>query len=249
MLNKNKMKGEFLIDINCDLGEGYDDAQIIPYISSANIATGFHAGSPSIMSSCIDLCLQHEVHIGAHPSFWDRENFGRTVQHISQRELFDILVYQIGAIYQMSKARNTFLHHVKPHGALYNLSAKNNEVAMTIAQAVKAIDSNIVLYGLAGSASLDIAKSIGLKTFAEGFADRRYHESGMLVSREQAEATHATTEESVNQAMRLAEQLPVESIEGALVQFKVDTICIHGDHDDAVDLAVNIYQNMGNLYS
>lgn len=245
----SRMKEGFQIDINCDLGEGFDDAKIMPYISSANIATGFHAGSPSIISSCIDLCLEHDVHIGAHPSFWDRDHFGRSIQQISQQDLFDILVYQIGAVYQMCKVKNACLHHVKPHGVLYNLSAQNKEVAETIAQAVKSIDENIMLYGLAGSVSLQMAKYIGLKTYAEGFADRRYNELGALVQRSEVGATHATIEESVSQAMRLMKKLPIESKEGVSIQLEVDTICIHGDQEGALDLAVSIYDEVFKLNS
>lgn len=238
------MKNQLPIDINCDMGEGFDDALLLPYISSANIATGFHAGDPSTMSGCIELCLQNNVHIGAHPSFWDRDNFGRITQNISSKELYDLLLYQIGAIYQMCLAKNTILHHVKPHGALYNQSAIDIEIATTIAKAVKSIDKNLILYGLAGSISLEAARDEDLRVYAEGFADRRYLSTGQLVPRTQPDACYSATEESVLQAEKFARQLPVTSIEGKELLLSVDTICIHGDHDGAEVLAREIYERL-----
>lgn len=233
-------KENWLIDINCDVGEGFEDALIIPWVSSANIATGFHAGSPAIMSSCIELCLEHHVKIGAHPSFWDRENFGRIVQSISKRELRDILLYQIGAMYQICEAYGTQLHHVKPHGALYNLSAQDESIARVVAQTVQEIDSNIVLYGLAGSFSVSVAQEMGLKVYAEGFADRRYHSNGQLVSRKNPLATYEKISDSLHQALSLTKGNSIKSIEGELIQLEVDTICVHGDQDGAIELAKQI---------
>ncbi len=238
------MKSMLLIDINCDLGEGFDDHLLMPYISSANIATGFHAGNPTIMSSCIDLCLANDVKPGAHPSFWDRENFGRISQNISLKELYDILQYQIGALYQMCQAKGAVLHHVKPHGALYNQSASDIGIAETIAKAVKSIDENLILYGLAGSLSLDAAKEEGLQAYAEGFADRRYLASGHLVPRAQPDACHTNIEESVQQAERFAHKKSITAIDGKEISLNVDTICIHSDHEGADILAKMIYDQV-----
>lgn len=238
------MKSKLLIDINCDLGEGFDDQMLMPYISSANIATGFHAGNPSIMSDCIDLCIQNDVKIGAHPSYWDRENFGRIYQNISSKELYDILQYQIGALYQMCLVKGTKLHHVKPHGALYNQSAVDTAIAKTIAKAVKSIDKSLVLYGLAGSVSLEIAQEEGLKVYAEGFADRRYLPNGHLVPRSRPDACHTSMEESVRQAERFAHKESITAIDGTDILLQVDTICIHGDHDGADLLAKMIYEKV-----
>lgn len=238
------MKNKLLIDINCDLGEGYDDALLMSYISAANIATGFHAGSPAIMSECIDLCLANDVNIGAHPSFWDRENFGRIPQNISSEELYDILLYQIGALYQMCQVKGTTLHHVKPHGALYNQSAADIKIAETIAKAVKAIDSRLILYGLAGSLSLEAARQEGLKVFAEGFADRRYLATGQLVPRTHPDACYSATADCVLQAENFARHYPVTSIDGKELLLSVNTICIHGDHNGADTLAKEIYERL-----
>lgn len=238
------MKNPLPIDINCDMGEGFDDALLLPYVSSANIATGFHAGNPSTISGCIDLCLQNHVRIGAHPSFWDRENFGRAAQNISSKALYNLLQYQIGAIYQMCLAKNTVLHHVKPHGALYNQSAADTEIATTIARAVKSIDKNLILYGLADSISLEAAREEGLQVYAEGFADRRYLATGQLVPRTQPDACYSTSEESVLQAEKFARQLPITSVEGTELLLHADTICIHGDHDGANVLAKEIYERL-----
>ncbi len=238
------MSQQFLTDINCDLGEGYADEEIIPYISSANIATGFHAGSPPEMSFCIDLCMQHGVKIGAHPSYWDRENFGRKVVNIHKDELFNILIYQIGALYQMCLSKGTTLHHVKPHGALYHASVKDKETARTIAQAVKSVDKNLILYGMSGSLSLEAAKEEGLKVCAEAFADRRYLTSGWLVPRNQPNSTFKNYEESLNQAVCIAHQKPIETAEETFITIQADTICIHSDYHHSVELAQKIYEKI-----
>ena len=233
-----------MIDINCDLGEGFEDKQIIPFITSANIATGFHAGNPLLMADCIELCERHQVHIGAHPSYWDRKNFGRTVQDIPKQELLADLQYQIGALQSMCIARGAQLHHVKPHGALYNQAARDSELSETIIEAILSIDSHLILYALSGSITAKIAKAKGLKVYQEGFADRRYLESGQLVPRCQLKSIFEDIEQSLEQAIRLAQKRPITTIEQQELVITVDTICIHSDHDHASELAKAIHDKL-----
>src|SRR5258708_1504031 len=174
------------IDINCDMGEGVgNDAEIMSFISSANIACGFHAGDEETMKQTIELCIENNVAIGAHPSFYDRKNFGRTDMHLSADEIYDITILQLRAIDKISNKQGEKLSHVKPHGALYNMSAKSQEIAAVIAKAVKDFDEELILFGLSGSYSIMQAKALDLKTASEAFADRTYQDDGSLTPRSQ----------------------------------------------------------------
>ena len=177
------------IDLNCDMGEGFgSDVAIMPYISSTNIACGFHAGDESTMLATIRLALQYDVAIGAHPGFADRENFGRKEISLPESELFDLVTEQVFLLQQLAKREGAYLQHVKPHGALYNISAKNYAVAQIIAKAVKAVDPSLTLFGLSNSTSLKAAADEGLKTTAEVFADRTYQDDGSLTPRSYKQA-------------------------------------------------------------
>jgi hypothetical protein len=163
------------VDINCDMGEGMgNDEQIMPFITSANIACGYHAGDISTMQKTIELCLKHDVAIGAHPSFFDRQNFGRTAIQLSAEEIYELIIQQLLILTEVANAFNTKVHHVKPHGALYNQSAKESSIATIIAKAVKDFDNQLILYGLSGSESIKQAQATGIKTASEVFADRSY---------------------------------------------------------------------------
>lgn len=175
------------IDLNCDLGESFgpysigNDRAIMPYISSANVACGMHAGDPTTMRNTILLAIENGVEIGAHPGFADREGFGRKVIHYPDNDLFNLLVYQIGALQKMVEAEKAVLRHVKPHGALYNMAAKDPELADVVARAVKHLDPDLILVGLAGSELVRAGKEQGLKIASEIFADRRYTKEGFLL--------------------------------------------------------------------
>ncbi|MBK8089206.1 MAG: LamB/YcsF family protein [Chitinophagaceae bacterium] len=225
------------VDLNCDLGEGMQtDDQIIPLITSANIACGFHAGDIDTMKRTIDLCLLHHVAIGAHPSWPDKENFGRREMQLPLTELYTIIIEQLNIISTVAKEQGVKLHHVKPHGALYNQSAKDSLIASTIAKAVKDFDPSLILFGLSGSHSITEAKKQGLKTASEVFADRSYQDDGSLTSRSQPNALIEDESKAVDQALQMITQQTVTTITGKTIPIIADTICLHGDGLNAVDV-------------
>jgi UPF0271 protein len=210
------------MQINCDLGEGIgNDAAIMPYIDEANIASGFHAGDSFTMRETVALCIRHGVKMGAHPSYLDRENFGRKEIELSPEEIYLLVKKQIETLNQIVKTAGGTLNHVKPHGALYNTSAKNPEVAKAIAKAVKDVSGDLILFGLKGSLSIEVAQAMGLQTAEEAFADRRYESDGSLTPRSQPGACFTEIQDVLNQ---------VEKI-------KADTWCIHGDGPHALEFA------------
>ena len=210
------------MQINCDLGEGIgNDAELMPYIDEANIACGFHAGDAFTMRETVALCIRYKVKIGAHPSYLDRENFGRKEIELSPEEIYLLVKKQIEILNHIVKTAGGTLNHVKPHGALYNTSAKNPEVAKAIAKAVKDIDPGLILFGLKGSLSIEVAQAIGLKTAEEAFADRRYESDGSLTPRSQPGACFTDIQHVLNQVQKM----------------KADTWCIHGDGPHALEFA------------
>lgn len=240
----NKTGNIKTIDLNCDLGEGLStDALIIPHITSANIACGFHAGNEETIKQTVELCMKHNVAVGAHPSWPDKENFGRTEMQKSTEELYAIVTEQLQLLSTIAQQLGTKLHHVKPHGALYNQSAKDRLIAATIAKAVKDFNEECILFGLSRSDSISEAKSIGLKTASEVFADRTYTDDGKLTPRTQPNALITDTVISVKQAMQMVLQQTVHSINGKLIPIIADTICIHGDGATAVELCIALKQS------
>lgn len=234
-------------DINFDLGEGIDnDELIMPFITSANIACGYHAGDAATMMQTVEWALKYKVAIGAHPSFFDRENFGRNEMQVESSEVYDLVTQQVYILNEIATAAGAMLHHVKPHGALYNMSAKDAVLAKTIAKAVKDFDAALVLVGLSGSHSISEAKSIGLKTASEVFADRSYQDDGKLTPRSQPGALLETTEEVVKQVMQMLEQGTVTTINGKTIPVLAETICIHGDGEYAVEFAKAIHAVISN---
>jgi len=230
------------IDINCDLGEGFpDDARLMPFISSANIACGAHAGDLQLMQSTVELALLHGVGIGAHPGYEDRDNFGRIEQTLSSNELYDLITSQVHRLQKISEASGGSLQHVKPHGALYNQSARSPEIAAVIAAAVKDVDSRLYLYGLSGSSSITAAREVGLPTREEGFADRRYNDAGQLLSRTHPDALIKNQEDACRQVMQMITEKSVTSLSGKVIPIVAETICIHGDADGASELANHLY--------
>jgi UPF0271 protein len=216
------------IDLNADLGEGMDDAAILPYLTSANVACGQHAGSPELMDQTVRLALANGVRIGAHPGYADRENFGRTNLQLSEEAVKALVLYQIGALDGIARARGAKLVHVKAHGALYNQAAKDAKLARAFAEAVKAYDPNLVLVGLAGGAQLEAAKAIGLQTAGEAFADRLYAGDGSLVPRTQPGAVLHDPADAAAQAVRLARS------------GRAQTICLHGDTPGSAAIARSV---------
>ncbi len=235
------------IDINCDLAEEMsNDAAIMPYITSANIACGFHAGSLEIMKRTVDLCLEHNVKIGAHPSFLDRKNFGRTEMHVSDDVLSAWITEQIFALQKICAAAGAEMYNVKPHGALYNMSARDARLARLIAETVKKIDNRLVLYGLSGSVSISEAEKIGLKTANEVFADRTYRKDGTLTPRSQTNALIEDTETAVKQLLQIINFKKVTTVCGEQIPMTAQTVCIHGDGKHALKFAKKIRQLLYN---
>jgi 5-oxoprolinase (ATP-hydrolysing) subunit A len=231
------------IDINCDVGEGYpNDALLMPYISSANIACGKHAGDIHTIEHTIRLCKQYHVAIGAHPGFSDKENFGRKEMVLSDNQLYDLIYTQVKLMVDTCAKMQTALHHVKPHGALYNMAATNKKMSGVIASAVKDIGPSLVLYGLSNSYLISEAKAISLQTAAEVFVDRTYTSQGLLSSRSLPYAIITDEEKAIEQALQMVEHNTVTAYDGTVVSVVADTICLHGDNSMAVGFAKSIYQ-------
>ena len=233
------------IDINCDMGEGIgNDEAIMPFISSANIACGYHAGDEGTMKQTIALALRNDVSIGAHPSFFDKKNFGRLEMNLRVDEIYDLVILQLRTIDKIIKEHNTTLHHVKPHGALYNMSAKDPRIARAIAQAVKDFDHDLVLFVLSGSHSKEVADELGLKTASEVFADRTYQDDGRLTPRSQPKALIDDPGQAVKQALQMVIERTVTTVTGKTISIVADTICIHGDGQHATQFAKAINEEL-----
>ena len=214
------------IDLNCDLGEGIgNDESIMPYITSANIACGFHAGDEKTMRETLQLAKRFGVNAGAHPSWNDRENFGRKEMSVSPEEAEKLIFEQIQILTVIAKGEGVTLTHVKPHGALYNQSAKDIQLANAIARAVKAHSVDLILVGLAGSRSIEAGRAMGLRVAAEGFPDRGYNADGSLISRHLPGALIESPEEVARHAIELVKT------------GRMDTLCLHGDHPNAAENA------------
>lgn len=233
------------IDLNCDMGEGLKtDAQLMPYISSANIACGYHAGDETIMKQTISLAIQHNVAIGAHPGFAGIANFGRIEMQLPLNEVYQLITEQVLLLQNIAASLGTKLNHVKPHGALYNMSARDPLLANTIAKAVYKIDPKLVLFGLSGSHSITEAKKAGLVTASEVFADRTYTDTGSLTPRTQPNALIVSGDAALLQVVKMIAQKIVTSVSGKEVAIIAETVCIHGDGIHAVSFAKTIYQSL-----
>ncbi|MFC0273302.1 LamB/YcsF family protein [Metabacillus herbersteinensis] len=236
------------VDLNCDLGESFGvykmgmDEEILNFVTSANIACGFHAGDPSIMRKTVRLALDKNVKIGAHPGLPDLVGFGRRNLNISPQEAYNMVVYQIGALYGFIKAEGATMHHVKPHGALYNMAASCEKLSEAIAEAVYKVDPQLILFGLSGSKLIHSGEKIGLQTAHEVFADRTYQHDGSLTSRNQPDALIHNLDQASMQVIRMIKEGKVRSQQGVDVSLKANTICIHGDGPQALEFARNIRQ-------
>jgi UPF0271 protein len=226
------------VDFNCDLGEGgAHDAALMPHISSASIACGWHAGDAGTMRATVALCVAHDVAIGAHPSLPDREGFGRRELPVTPNEAYALTLYQIGALAAFARAAGTTLHHVKPHGAFYNLAARERPLGDAIAQAVRDFDPGLVLYGLANSALTAAGEALGLRVAHEAFAERRYERDGTLTPRTRPDAVIGDVDLAAQQVAQMLRAGRVTTREGGEIPIRADTICLHGDRPDAVEFA------------
>jgi UPF0271 protein len=232
------------IDINCDLGESYgefkvgNDEKIMPYITSANIACGFHAGDPMTVATTISMAKEHNVAIGAHPSFPDLMGFGRREMQLTFEEVKNYVIYQTGAVQGFARIAGINLQHVKPHGALYNMAAKDERISEAIVEGVQALDSNLIVFSPSRSMLTKVAEKAGLIVANEFFADRSYNSDGSLVSRKQPNAMIEDPEKVVERALRAVVEAKVLAVDGKSVKLgDVYTICVHGDTPSAVKLA------------
>jgi 5-oxoprolinase (ATP-hydrolysing) subunit A len=234
------------MDINSDMGEGFgawdmgNDALLLDYITSTNIACGWHAGDPARMKKLVELATAKKVHIGAHPGLPDLVGFGRREMAISEQDAYNYVLYQAGALQAFINAAGNRLHHVKPHGALYNQAAKDMKLARGIARAVKDLGGNVILYGLAGSYLIDAAKELNVPVWQEVFADRKYTKEGFLVPRTQVGAVIEDESEALKQVMSMAKEGKVIAIDSSEIKIQADTLCIHGDNPHAVEFAKKI---------
>ena len=233
------------IDLNCDMGEGFEsDAAIIPYVTSVNIACGYHAGDAATMRKTIRLAVDHGVAIGAHPGLADRANFGRLAMPVTPQEVYDLVLYQAGALAAFARAVGAAVTHLKPHGALYNMAAKDAAIAQAIAAATRDFDSACILVGLAGSELIKAGENAGLTTAREAFADRTYQADGSLTSRDSADAIIHDPAAAAERVLKMVLQSTVTSQQGTEVPLRPDTICIHGDSLGAADMAKTIRERL-----
>ena len=234
------------IDLNCDMGESFydrkvgNDELIMPYITSCNIACGFHGGDPETILKTINLALSNNVKVGAHPSLYDLEGFGRRKLKVSHNEIRSLLIYQISTLIGITSFLGSKLHHVKVHGALYNMASLDDEMATTIVKTILEIDPNLKLYGPSMLKWEDISKKFGLEYVPEVFSDRNYNDDLTLVDRNNKNAIINDPIDGVDHVMRMVKTNQVKTISGNLRSIKAETICIHGDQNNAVDFAKNI---------
>jgi len=232
------------IDLNCDMGEGFgafpmgSDEEVLPFITSANLACGFHGGDPRVMDRMVFNLVQAGVAIGAHPSHYDLRGFGRRVIQVEPEEVEADVVYQVGALAAFATSHGARLRHVKPHGALYNQAAADPKLARAVARGVARVDRELVLVGLAGSAPMrEAARSEGLRFAAEAFADRAYESDGRLRSRRERGAVILDAQAAASQAVQIARDRSVSAYDGSRLSLEADTLCLHGDNPRVDEIA------------
>ena len=232
------------IDLNCDMGESFgawklgNDTALMEHVTSVNIACGFHAGDATTIRETVETSFKKNVAVGAHPSYPDLQGFGRRNMSLSTEDVYDIVLYQVAALKGICEASGGKLHHVKPHGALYNQAAKSRELARAIAAAVRAIDSGLVFYGGSGSLLISEAEALGLRTASEVFADRTYKADGSMTPRTLPNALIREQSHAVDQAVQMVTSGTVTAGSGEVLNIKAETICIHGDGEHALEFAI-----------
>jgi len=236
----------FSVDLNCDLGESFGaytigmDEDVIPYVTSANVACGFHAGDPLIMQKTVQTAGKYGVHIGAHPGFPDLAGFGRRNMQMSPAEIKAMIQYQVGALLAFCMAEKKSLQHVKPHGALYNMAVKDAAMAEAICEGIAEVDPNLILLGPAGSELMKGAQKNGLLVAREVFADRAYEEDGTLVARSKAGAMITDEAEAIRRVVKMVKNGTVTAITGREIEVQADSVCVHGDGPKALDFVRKI---------
>ena len=236
------------VDLNSDLGESFGnyrlgmDDRVLPLVTSANIACGFHAGDPAVMRKTIRLAMESGTALGAHPGLPDLVGFGRRKMDVSPDDVYAMVVYQVGALAAFAKAAGGRLQHVKPHGALFNMAAKDSALAEAVAQAIYDVDSSLILYGLSGSESIRAGEKVGLYTASEVFADRSYQEDGSLTPRSKPGAMITDEAAAIRQVLSMVRDHQVTTLSGKVIPVKADTLCIHGDGEKALLFAQRIRQ-------
>ncbi|WP_228409464.1 5-oxoprolinase subunit PxpA [Radiobacillus deserti] len=224
------------IDLNCDLGEGFTtyEKEIMPYISSANIACGFHAGDPGVMYETVKLAKKHQIKVGAHPGFPDKEGFGRRPLNWTADQVYQSILYQIGALEAIAIAQEVPLHHVKPHGALYHYGSQNPDIAEAIVSAILDINPALILYAPPQSEFIQAGEKRRLTVYKEGFADRTYLDNGSLTPRTEENALLTESTMAIKQCIQMINENSITTKNGKLIPIEVDTICVHGDSPHAV---------------
>lgn len=238
------------IDLNCDLGESFgayqigQDEKVLDLVTSANIACGYHAGDHNVMAKTVKLAVEKGVGIGAHPGLPDLIGFGRRPMQVAPEDVYNFMVYQIGALQAFARVHQASLNHVKPHGALYNMAARDRDLAQAIAEAVYDVDRNLILFGLAGGELVKAGQAKGLASAQEVFADRTYQPDGTLTPRTQPNAMIHDAEEAVERMIRLIKEGKVEAVDGSDVAIQADTICVHGDEPSALLFVQKLRQGL-----
>ncbi len=248
-----KMNKKIRMDLNSDVGESFGayklglDEEVMPYLTSANIACGYHAGDPGVMRRTVALAKQHGVEVGSHPGFPDLMGFGRRNMDATLEEIQDYVLYQTGALWAFARSQTMKLQHVKPHGSLYNMAVANPKIWEAIAEALAKVDQELILVVLASSQReplLEIGKRHGIRIAFEAFPDRAYHQNGSLVSRREKGAVIHDHEVVAQRALKMALEGKVVSIEGREIELKVDTLCVHGDNPSAVQMVKRIREKL-----
>lgn len=238
------------IDLNCDLGESFghyvigNDEKVLPLISSANVACGFHAGDFSEMHRTVARGKKNHVAVGAHPGLPDLKGFGRREMAVTPSEVYDMVVYQVGALQAVAAAQKVRLNHVKPHGALYHMASDNAKIAEAVAQAVADVDADLLLFGMGGTFLTSAGEKAGLHVIYEAYADRTYQPDGSLTSRSQPNALITDTDQAISQVLQMIQEGTVTAAGGKKISLRAETICLHGDGKAALDFAKKINEEL-----
>ena len=241
---------KYNVDLNCDLGESFgaysigQDDRIMDYITSANIACGYHAGDHNVIHQTIKTAIEKKIGLGAHPGFNDLIGFGRREMQVDPEDIYNSVIYQVGAVQTFASIHHHKLNHVKPHGALFNMASKDEELAQAIAEAVYKVDSELILFGLSGGALIKAGKKAGLTVAEEVFADRTYQPDGSLTSRREPNAMIHNSDEAVYRVFRMITEGKVEAVDGSDIIIQADTICVHGDEPTALAFVKKLRQGL-----